>query len=213
MGEKSLSIFFAQVVYVHVHHVGARVKREVPDFAHDFVAAEGPALIEHEVLQQCQLPHREVDALVAAPYELAAAIQFQVGYFQHVFFYRHGIAPVQGAQPGQQLVKLEGLHQVVVGAGVEAHELVVGGGHGREHEHGQLLVALPDVAAQLVAAHFGQVHVQNHGRVLRRGQQALGRSGIQRHGGGHAVVFQPTLQERSYFQLVFNNQDFHGSWG
>lgn len=46
-----------------------------------------------------------------------------------------GGAPLQGMQAGAEFTQVEGLEQVVVGAGVEAVELVLQGIQGGEHEY------------------------------------------------------------------------------
>ena len=71
-------------------------------------------------------------------------------------------AAQQRAHPREQLVALEGLHQVVVGAGVEAlHARVHGVARGEHQDRHVAVLAQPP--ADLHAVELGQAEVEHHG--------------------------------------------------
>ena len=109
----------------------------------------------------------------------------------------------QGAQPRQQLVALERLDQVVVGAGVQAADPVAEAVARGDDQHRGRVVALAQGAQHVQPGPAWQAQVQQHRVVgmIDQGQLRRGRVGravhlpaitLQRGGDGvaeHAVVF------------------------
>ena len=58
---KSLSILRAQPVDEHVHHVGLRIEREIPDVFEDHGLGHGPAGVAQKEFQQREFLGLEFD--------------------------------------------------------------------------------------------------------------------------------------------------------
>ncbi len=71
-----------------------------------------------------------------------------------------GPAAQQGADPGQQLLALERLDQVVVGAAVEAGDPVLGLGPGGQHQDRHVTL-LAEAAADLDPVEAGEAEVED----------------------------------------------------
>ena len=70
-------------------------------------------------------------------------------------------APHQRAHPGEQLLALERLDEIVVGAGVESLDTIVEIGPGREDQDRDVVV-LAQSAKHLDAVELGQPEVEDH---------------------------------------------------
>ncbi len=115
---------------------------------------------------------------------MGAEVDLELAEAQHFLVDRLGAgAPQQRLDAGQQLARLEGLGQVVVGAELEADDAV--GGLAARGQHHQRQAARGRLAAQLAreveAVAIGQ-HQVEHERVVRAGGQAHAAVG-QRAGG------------------------------
>ncbi len=88
-------------------------------------------------------------------------------------------ASQQCAQPGEELVEREGLHQVVVGARVETRHPVAHLVARGEHQHGGAVAALAELPARSEAVDVGHEHVEHDdvGVGLDRCEQRLGTVG------------------------------------
>ena len=71
------------------------------------------------------------------------------------------VAAQPGAHPGDELLGLERLHDVVVGAGLQAHDDVDGVGLGRQHDDRHAGLG-PDLAADLEAVDAREHDVEEH---------------------------------------------------
>ena len=142
---------------------------------------------------------------------MAARVQFQVRDAEHFRLWNVLAATHQGAHAGQQFGKLERLDQVIVGAHVQALDLVSQPATGGEHHH-----ALGTIAAQffqhLPAILARQVDVQNHQFIgVLPGQVQA----VDTIGGAvdHVATFvQALLQVVGGFLLVFNHKNTHGGY-
>ena len=123
---------------------------------------------------------------------------------------RAGRTPEQGAQARQQLRHLEGFDQVVVGAGLQALDLLLPASACGQDEDGQQAALGAKPADQLQPGQPGQAEVDHRGieGVLLRQPQALvavaGR--IYLPALGHERLAQACLQRG----LVLHHQDAHG---
>jgi D-alanyl-D-alanine carboxypeptidase/D-alanyl-D-alanine-endopeptidase (penicillin-binding protein 4) len=83
---------------------------------------------------------------------------------------RAAAAPLQRAHARQQFIDVEGLDQVIVGAGVQPRDALRRGVARREHQHRRGAAAGAQVAQHLQPVHAGQAQVEDH-EVERAGAQ------------------------------------------
>ena len=120
-------------------------------------------------------------------------------------------APHESAHSREELVEVEGLGQIVVGAGVEAEHHVTLGAARREHQdgHRQGVVPIAQRAADREAVQLRQVEVQ-HDAV-----EALGEGAAQTllavvgHRHRMPLELQKALQIGGQLQIVFHDEDGH----
>ncbi len=117
-------------------------------------------------------------------------------------------APENGPDPGLQLQNVKGLGEIVVGAVIEAQQLVHVLGFGGEHDDGHV-GELADPSAGLQAIHHRHHHIQNDELHLRILGQAHCVDPI--GAGDHLVtfVFQVVADPLDQQLLIVNNQYFH----
>src|SRR6185312_10885006 len=132
----------AEVAHVDVDDVAGRLGREVVDVLPDLCPGHNLAPPQGEIFEQGELPGRQRDRLAATPGCSCRQIDLQVGHHEEV-----GRRPIPAAnnrpQAREELIEREGLHQIVVRAGVEPPDAI---GHliaGRHHEDRRGGTALP----------------------------------------------------------------------
>ena len=124
-------------------------------------------------------------------------------------------APHQRPDARQQLVELERLREVVVGAGIEPAHDVLGRVACREHQDRRLATLAPQLRRHLQAVLLGEHHVEHHEIVVVDMSE---RGGLFTVGCDvHGVSFFPQalLDKAGDFAIVFHHEDFHmaGSLG
>ena len=92
-----------------------------------------------------------------------------------------------GADPRQQLVKIKGFDQIVVGAGIQAGDPVGNAVFGSEKHHRQILAVLADGLQHGQAVHARHHDVQHGGVVIGVFQIVQGFFAVK--AGVHAVAF------------------------
>src|SRR3954453_19001818 len=106
----------------HVHNVRPRIEVIAPDSGEDALAAHHLAGVLDEMVQQPELPVRQI-------YEPRADPDLPPGEIEHDLSGRHGLARLRCPRPqlhanaGKQLVEGERLGHVVVGPQLEAAQL------------------------------------------------------------------------------------------
>ncbi|MDT4862337.1 hypothetical protein FQZ97_969840 [compost metagenome] len=159
-------------------------------------------------MQKGELLGGQVDAPGTAKGAMAAGVQFQVGHPQHL---GHGglfTATQQAAYPRQQFGKLEGFHQIVIGAQIQPTHLVHQASAGSEHHH-SCGAALADVGEHAEAIHLRQAHVQYHqviGMLPRQVDTVDAVAGAVDH---IATFTQALVQIVGRLGLVLDNKDSH----
>src|SRR5215472_14787850 len=68
----------AQIIHVHVNHVGHGVRRQLPDKLDDHVAGDATPGVPHEILEEAELLGRQLNRLARAPDRSLHAIQLQI---------------------------------------------------------------------------------------------------------------------------------------
>src|SRR6202012_1104801 len=135
------------------HRVGS------PDFVGQTLAGDDQALVAHQELEQLELAVGELDFALAAVDLAGVGVQLQVADLERGGAARRPTAQ-QRADPRQQLLALEGLDQVVVGARVEAGDAVPGLGAGgpQQDRHVALHAQAP---ADLDPVEAGEAEVEH----------------------------------------------------
>ena len=119
------------------------------------------------------------------------------------------LAARDGAQACEKLLGLKGLGHVVVGAGVKAFDLVLGGVECREHEDGRRDAGMTQLVNHVVAVHAGKHYVKDD-RVIETALRA--RETRRAVVDGLGVVFcvrQNADNGISEVSLVFDNEYVH----
>ena len=135
-----------------------------PDPVEQLPAAEYPLGVGHEKMQQPVFGGAERDLALARADPMTGVIELQALDLHHVGRARRRGSPQHRLDAGQQLARRERLGDVVVGAALEAADLVLLLGSGGEHDDRNLLRVLRALqrAGQLEAAHVGQHPIDQH---------------------------------------------------
>src|SRR5690606_12404842 len=119
------------------------------------------------------------------------------------------LAPVAAAQarpdPGQQLLGLEGLHDIVVGTGLQAGHHVLGVGPGGEHHDRDARLG-PQVPAYLHPVEGGQHHVKQHQVRAELTKERHGPSTVRAVGHLQALLAQHDAEHLGQCLVVIDHQ-------
>ena len=188
---------------------GARVQLRLvaAKTVQDVVATPDLAGLVREQGQQLELGAGQVDALAVAQH--LALVEVDRQSFEHAALRRRGcrhgaLAPQDGLHARDQLARLEGLGQVVVGTEFESDHAVHHVAAGGQHDDRDVAF-LADLAAQRKAVHLGEHHVEDGG-VVAFGAE-LGEA-VARAGGAveHAIEAREVACERRTEMLVIVDQ-------
>src|SRR4051794_17882297 len=195
----------AQVGDEDLDGVRRRERVVAPDVLEQPLARDDDALVAHEVLQQLELALGELDDAVAAPDLVRVGVQREVRNDQRGGAARRPAAQ-QRAQAGQQLLALEGLEQVVVGARVQALDARLQRVAGGEHED-RHVVGLAQPAGHVHAVELGQPEVEDD----EVGHEVVGRAEGRLAVGGDARLValeaQRALQDLGDVLVVLDDED------
>src|SRR5689334_22493779 len=133
---------------VDVHDIRVAFVREVPDVLEEPAARDDLAGMTHEELQHREFLARQLDGDLPATHSLGRGIEGQVTHLEH-WRALAGPAPNERAEPRPQLLQIEWLGEVVVGARVEAAGAVGNGVAGGEHEDRHPPARLPEPCTHL----------------------------------------------------------------
>lgn len=157
-----------------------------PDGGLDLLAGEYVALGIDQAEQHVELGGGEFDQGAIAEYLAGGAADQHVREAHLVGGGAEArLAAEHGLDAGQQLGQPEGLGHVVLGAELEAHDLVHLGAAGAEHHHGGEMARLAQVAEDLEAVELGEHHVEDD-QVKRLGA-GEGQTVLAVGGEGHVV--------------------------
>ena len=190
------------------HDIGVAIEIHVPDQGNDLGAREHLTAAAHQQVQQGELLGGQVDALFAAVGAMTGRVQFEVVDLEDVRDARLFATPQERADPGQQFGKLEWLDQIVVGAGVEAFQLVGQPAACGQHHHRGAAVAA-DAGEYSPAVDFRQVDIEYDQLVgrLRCHMQAVDTVGC--NIDDITTFAQALVEIVGSFKLVLNDQDSH----
>src|SRR3954447_1826382 len=109
----------SQVRDEDLDRVGDRERVVAPHLVEQLLAGDDEPFVAHEVLEQLELALRELDLAVAARDLVRVGVQREIAHAQRGHAAR-GAPPEERAHAREQLLALERLDEVVVGADVQA---------------------------------------------------------------------------------------------
>src|SRR4051812_13467108 len=151
----------SQVGHEDLDRVGDRERVVAPDLVEQALARDDQALVAHQVLEQLELALGEIDLALAAEHLVRIGVQGEVADAQRRHPARRPPAQ-QRAQAGQELLALERLDEVVVGAGVEALHARLERVAGGQHQNRDVLAVVAQLLGDLDPVEPGQPEVENH---------------------------------------------------
>ena len=199
----------AQAAHVAVHVIGAARVLIVPDTVLNLLPGEHLFLVAQQVLQDGELLGQQGDLLPAPGDPPLGCVQGQVAGGEQVGALA-GVLAGHGPDAGQQLVKVEGLDQVVVRPQVQALHPVRHAVPGGEEENRGVHPLLPQFPHQGIAVLLGHHHVQEDAIVLRPQQVELGILPVMAAIHGIAGFFEHLLEQQVQVPLILYHQDAHG---
>ncbi len=113
------------------------------------------------------------------------------------------------AQSSQQFLEVEGLHQVIVGAGIQPRDAIVNGIARGQHENRRAETGAAQFAADRVAALQRQHHVQDDNVVRIDRRLIQGAFSVGRNIHRVSLLPQALGQESGDADFVFHQQNTH----
>lgn len=199
----------ADALDIDIDEVGARVVVVVPDVFAELGPVEDPARRAHEAGEEGELPAGEGDVLGAAADLAGEEVDREIGCREEAGVVA-GAAPEDGVETGDELVGVEGLRQVVIGAEVQAFDAFVEGGAGGEEEDGDRAAELADLAEDAEAIATGEHDVQDQGIEGAGGGEGEGVVAIVADVHDEARGLERLADEGGDLPLVFSHEHFHG---
>src|SRR3954453_4822279 len=150
----------AEVRDEHLDGVRDREGVVAPALVQQPLPRDDQPLVAHQVLEQLELALGEVDGTVPARDLVRVRVEDQVGHAQR----RHAArwpAPQQRAHAREQLLPLERLDKVVVGAHVEPLDARVQRVARGEHEDRRVVLVAPQLPRDLDAIHAREPEVEH----------------------------------------------------
>ena len=190
------------------YRIGVVVKVEVPDVVGDLGAGQGLPLVAQQVLQQGVLLGGQQQLFPGPLDGFAGRVHHQIIQFQNGIAHL-ALAAEQGPDPGQQLVKGEGLHQIVVRPGVQPGHPVLDGILGREQQDVGVVSPAPQPAQQRQPVHFGEHPVQDDAVIVRRLRIVQAVPAVKAAVHGVPLLRQTFGQDAIQRRIVFNHQNTH----
>ncbi len=193
---------------MHVDHVGAAIKVHVPHLLGNESTRKDFSRTTREQREQRKLLGREIQFLARTDSSPLEKIDLEIRKPQDLLMARWP-TPQHGTNPRKQLREGERLHQVVVGAEVEAPNSVVHAVSGGEKQDWSLHRGVPQLRGHGPAVDLGKHDVKNDDVVLAGPRQVKPFLAVSGH-----IDSEPLLSEaffeisRSLF-LIFDHEYFH----
>ena len=171
-------------MHEHLEAIAAAGRSRPPDAVDEVALGDDAPGPRHELGEQLALarPQRHAGAARRPKLE-RALVELEAEGTQRPHLLDGAGAAADGADAGEQLLGVEGLHEVVVGPGVEAGHAV---GHriaGGDEDHRGRVAGLPHAAQHVEAAHDGQHEVEQHAVVGARGGELSAAPAVRRDVG------------------------------
>jgi D-alanyl-D-alanine carboxypeptidase/D-alanyl-D-alanine-endopeptidase (penicillin-binding protein 4) len=159
-------------------------------------------------VQQREFARRQVDRFAAHGHFMRGRIQDHFAHL-HQALGASGLAARECAHAGRQLLQIEGLDEVIVGAGVEpghavGHRIACSG-----DENGNGAAAFTQGAQHGQAILLRQAQVQQQHGVVLGAQGHVGRLAVLHPVDGEAVLAQTLAHGFSHHGIVFHQQYAH----
>src|SRR5215211_2708212 len=149
-----------QVGHEHLDRVRDRERVVAPDLVEQLLARDHQPLVAHQVLEQLELALGQLDRALAAMDLVRVGVEGEVADAQRGHPARRSPAQ-QRAQPREQLLPLERLDEVVVGADVEPFYARVERVTGGQHEDRGVVLVLAQPPRDVDAVHPRQAEVEH----------------------------------------------------
>lgn len=166
----------------------------------------------HELLEHSELLSREDHRGIAPGHLPPEGVEFDparpVPPAQCRGEHRGGPA-TECAKPHDELCEREWLCEIVVGAELEAVDLVLQGRGGGQHEDADARVIALHLTTHLVAVHAGKVAVEHHQVVVVYGEGFEGLFPVGDEVGGEALPPQVGAHSGAQDGMIFNHKDAH----
>ena len=149
-----------QTLDVHVHQAGVRWVTIAPHLFEQHITSKHLPRFARQRDQQVELQRRQGDLLAVPGHLVRRHVDLDVGDGEHL----RGlvvVAPQPRPHPGHQFLGLERLHDVVIGARLEAQHHIHGVGLGGQHHDRNTGIGAQH-PAHVDAVHAGQHQVQQH---------------------------------------------------
>jgi hypothetical protein len=127
----------AQAADMHIHRALLDEHMIAPDLVEQLRARMDTLGVGHQEVQQAELGRAEADFLAVGGNTVGRRIQAQTTEFDRILGRLRRVPPQHGLDPRHQLARAEGLGDVIVGAKLEAVNLVALAGAGGEHDDRQ----------------------------------------------------------------------------
>ena len=162
----------------------------------------------HQVLEQAELPRRQLHASVAHSHFARNQVHDQLTRLQQAELLP-GDPAQQRLYPRDQLFHEEGLGDVVIGAQVEAFEALVEFGAGGEHDDRDGVVPLAQLAQDAQAVPPRQHDVEHDHIVALAGRQLVGADAVGGEVHGVALFLEGLADEAGDLLFIFRDQNAH----
>ena len=179
----------------------------LPHLGDDRGTREGASGIPHQVLEERKLARAQRDRAVSTPHFARQRIEEQISHPQLCRTRPECRAPQQCAHTRQQLLGVERLRQVVVGAGLQARYAIGDTTARCEHQHRSRDPASAELRGNLQPIAARKTEVEDHqiGRFL----ECAGEPGVAVRCGLHvkAMLAKDALEQGHNFGAIFNDED------
>ena len=159
--------------------------------------------------EQREFAVRQIDGLAVAGHLMTGLVQRDAEMLDDVFR-AAGLAPQHRADAGSQLVEVEGLDDVIVGAGVESLDAIVDRVPGREDQHWHLAAGSPQPLQDLQAIQPGQAEIEQHQFEGLCRQGGLRCDAVLDPVDRQALLAQPKAHRLTDHGVVFYEEQSHG---
>ena len=130
-----------------------------PDLLQEGLLGDVPGAGLHEKAHDVEFPGGQAH-FTFRPEDAGGQVQLGVAAAEQIHLI--ALASQEGPDAGQQFPAVEGLGQVVVGAGIQALDAVHHVGFCGEHQDGDGAVVAAQLPGHLITVHAGEHHVQDH---------------------------------------------------
>jgi hypothetical protein len=155
-----LAQFASEAADGDLHGLGERVGVFVPDVAEQVGRAEVGRRDAEECFQHAELLEREVEQAPIAADRAGHGVELNAGDTEAVAL-GAGFAAGEGPDTEDELRKVEGFDEVVVGAEAETADPIAGLVGGGQHQNHRWLLAFGEQPRQVVAVQAGQIAVED----------------------------------------------------